>query len=91
MPNADTIEEVEVIDMTEFEFEAELPCDFIDCEEQAVSSLVCGICATGRELMCIGHTAWTADNKEQNPTERVIFTETCGHEPFFGTCEIVPL
>jgi hypothetical protein len=66
-------------------------CDFQECEEVAKSKLVCGICSDGCELMCGSHTIFTALAKVKAPDERVVFDKTCGHTPFFSTCDIVSL
>lgn len=66
-------------------------CDYTDCEEKAASKLLCGVCAEGCEFMCGPHTVVTALAQQQAPDERIKFDQTCGHDPFFETCKILPL
>ena len=82
--------DIEILANLDFE-ESEPTCDYLECQETATSKLVCGICSQGCELMCEPHTAYTREAQIEAPLERIVFTETCGHAPFFETCEITAL
>ncbi len=82
--------DIEILSELDFE-ESEPKCDYLECDQVAKAKIVCGVCFEGCELMCGPHTVTTAIMKETHPEELLVFTETCGHRPEFGNCEIVAL
>lgn len=68
-----------------------IECDYLDCNLDGTHFLICGVCKVSHETMCNPHTAEAVATQALMPDQRIHFTETCGHGPKFGDCEIRPI
>ena len=86
-----TAGETEVFDLSMYEFEPEVICDWVGCEATALGFLICGICQLSHEAECPQHRAYSLDRVLGDPMYEITFSESCNHKPLYLACRWEPI